>query len=353
MAIFEVTDAGLEPHSPAQFAGLGLYERQDLQRLLRAQPTALGEDLYVVAEEFGQWADARRRIDLLAVDKAGHLVVIELKRTDDGGHMELQSLRYAAMVASIGFDELAEAHAAYLARQDGGATVDARAALLEFLESDDGDEPTLSNDVRIVLVSADFSREITTTVLWLNRFDGMDIRCVRLVPYKIDNRVLLDIQQVIPLPEAQDYQVRLRRKDAARERKATESGRDLTRYQIVLDGVPGQDLNKRRAILELVTQLTSRGVAPSRIAALLPARVLPVVDGLITDTDAVEKALAERYPGIDLRRHWTSLAFPDEAQDQTYVLFKMWGRNTEPTLRTLTDAFPEAGVSFQEAVDPA
>lgn len=353
MAIFEVTDAGLQPHSPAQFAGLGMYERQDLQRLLREQPSALGEDLYVVAEEFGQWADARRRIDLLAVDKAGHLVVIELKRTDDGGHMELQSLRYAAMVASISFDELADAHASYLARQSGTAAVDARASLLEFLEADDGDEPSLSSDVRIVLVSADFSREITTTVLWLNRFDGMDIRCVRLVPYQIEGKVLLDIQQVIPLPEAQDYQVRLRRKDAARERKATETGRDLTRYHVLVDGVPGPDLNKRRAILEFITQLTSRGVAPSQIAALLPGRVFPVVDGLITDTDAVEKALAERYPGIDLRRHWTGQAFPDHSQNSTYVLFKMWGRNTEPTLRTLTEAFPAAGVSFQEAVDPA
>ncbi|WCN83850.1 hypothetical protein [Micromonospora sp. LH3U1] len=37
-----------------------------------------------MAEEFGNWEDARRRVDLLAVEKAGHLVVIELKRTDDG-----------------------------------------------------------------------------------------------------------------------------------------------------------------------------------------------------------------------------------------------------------------------------
>ena len=346
MAIFEVTESGLEPHTPAQFAGLGLYERQDLQRLLRAQPTALGEDLYVVAEEFGQWADARRRIDLLAVDKAGHLVVIELKRTDDGGHMELQSLRYAAMVASITFDELAEAHAAYLARQDSGATVDARAALLEFLEADDGEEPSLSNDVRIVLVSADFSREITTTVLWLNRFDGMDIRCVRLVPYKIDNRVLLDIQQVIPLPEAQDYQVRMRRKDAARERKATESGRDLTRYQILIDGIPGPDLNKRRAILEMVTQLTNRGVRPSQIAALLPARVLPVVDGLVTGPDEVEKALAARYPGIDLRRHWTGEAFPDETDNSTYVILELYPLSLYGYLQKF--GFPAEELAFRE-----
>lgn len=35
-------------------------------------------------------------------------------------------------------------------------------------------------------------------MLWLNRFDGMDIRCVRLVPYEIDSKVLLDIQQTPP-----------------------------------------------------------------------------------------------------------------------------------------------------------
>ncbi|MFN2611253.1 MAG: hypothetical protein ABR507_10355 [Actinomycetota bacterium] len=38
----------------------------------------------------------------------------------------------------------------------------------------------------------------------------MDIRCIRLVPYEIDGKILLDIQQVIPLPEAADYQVRVR-----------------------------------------------------------------------------------------------------------------------------------------------
>ena len=35
------------------------------------------------------------------------------------------------------------------------------------------------------------------------------------------------------------------------------------------------------------------------------------------------------------------------AQYSNDVLFKMWGRNTESTLRTLADAFPEAGVTFQ------
>jgi hypothetical protein len=93
-------------------ADLGLYERHDIQRLLRDAISALGEDLLVVAEEFGHWEDARRRIDLLAIDRTGHLVVIEPKRDESGGHMELQAIRYAAMVSSMGFAEVAAAYAA-------------------------------------------------------------------------------------------------------------------------------------------------------------------------------------------------------------------------------------------------
>lgn len=183
MGLYEITEAELKEREVAQFAALGLYERADLQRLLRDKIDALGEDLLVIAEEFGAWEDARRRIDLLAVDRAGRLVVIELKRTDDGGHMELQALRYAAMVSSLQLDEVVATYARHLAVHRPGDEADARAKLEAFLADGDSDEPAISSDVRIILVSADFGREITTAVLWLNRFDGMDIRCVRLVPY--------------------------------------------------------------------------------------------------------------------------------------------------------------------------
>src|SRR6266487_2301345 len=113
MPLYEAMDDGLKPRPVAQFAALGMYERLDLQRLLRDDISALGEDLLVVAEEVGSWEDARRRIDLLAIDKAGHLVVIELKRTEDGGQMDLQAIRYAAMVSSLGFAEVATAYAAH------------------------------------------------------------------------------------------------------------------------------------------------------------------------------------------------------------------------------------------------
>lgn len=175
MPLYEISDSGLVAHDRADFVALGLYERADLQRLLREDISALGDDLLVVAEEFGQWEDARRRIDLLAIDRDAHLVVIELKRTTEGGHMELQALRYAAMVSSMRFEEVAAAYTAHAAKHRPGEEVDARAELLAWLDAPDGeDEVAISSDVRIILVSADFGREITTAVLWLNRFDGME-----------------------------------------------------------------------------------------------------------------------------------------------------------------------------------
>ena len=56
------------------------------------------QETLVISEEFGEWEESRRRIDLLGLDKDANLVVIELKRTEDG---ELQSIRYAAMVSTM------------------------------------------------------------------------------------------------------------------------------------------------------------------------------------------------------------------------------------------------------------
>ena len=347
MPLYEITVSGLRQHATAGFATLGLYERADLQRLLREDISAVGDDLLVIAEEFGQWEDARRRIDLLALDKAGHLVIIELKRTDDGGHMELQALRYAAMVSSMGFDEVANAYEAHLTRWRPEDDVDARNELLTFLDAVDADEqPVISSEVRIILVSADFGRELTTAVLWLNRFDGMDIRCVRLVPYQIADRVLLDIQQVVPLPEAADYQVRLRRKDQQQER-ARADGRDFTRYHIIVDGAVLPDENKRHAVRVMVQQLLEHGVPAVAIGEILSQVRFRSVDCKYDNPEDLIAALRADDPRFDPRRWFVEAAIHQDGR--TWVLRRQWGRNTEPTLTALAGAFPEAKVTFRAA----
>lgn len=223
MALFHLNGGGLDKLDARRFDELGYRERSDIQQWLRDRPDILVpdgdplDDLYVVAEEYGDWIDSSRRIDLLAIDRDGRLVVIEIKRADDGSHMELQAIRYAAMISSLTFDQLVSAHAQYLSRRK--IIADATERLLDFLQVADPTEVAI-NTIRpaIILVSADFSREVTTTVLWLREV-GIDIRCVRLRPYMLNDSLLLDATQVIPLVEAESYLVQLRERATHDERQ--------------------------------------------------------------------------------------------------------------------------------------
>ncbi len=207
MPVYELLDGKLSAANPTHFHAEGLRERQDIQRMLREQISVLGDDLFVLAEEYGGWVDSNRRIDLLCIDSDANLVVVELKR-DDSAHMELQALRYAAMVARMTFSEAVVAHAEFR-RRCGLDGDEAEAAILAFLRWDEAVEDDFAKAVRVVLASAEFGKELTTAVLWL-RDQGIDIVCIRLSPSKLsDGRMLLDVQQIIPLPEAAEFQTQI------------------------------------------------------------------------------------------------------------------------------------------------
>jgi hypothetical protein len=345
--LFEISDDGIRRHAASSFAELNLRERQDLQQLLLKDISPIDPDLLVIAEEYGNWEDARRRIDLLAIDKEARLVVIELKRTDDGGHMDLQALRYASMIAPMPLDEVISAFGKFLERTRPEQKLDARQELSSFLEQDE-DSLELAAGVRIVLVSRDFGREITTAVLWLNEFEPMDIRCVKLVPYEVNGSVLMDVEQIVPLPEAQDYQVRLRRKDQERERVRTD-GRDFTRFQVILDGDPLPDENKRRAVRTMVDHLVQRGASIDVISEILGTRKFRGIEGTISDPEDLVAPMEAANPPFRFEpgRFWTEdLIYQD---GRTWALSKMWGRDTEQVLDALSKAFPDSGVSFRVA----
>ena len=80
MSIFEITSDSLIALERTDFASQGFRERTDLQRLIRDQIEVLDSELLVIGEEFGDWDESRRRIDLLAIDQRANLVVIELEQ---------------------------------------------------------------------------------------------------------------------------------------------------------------------------------------------------------------------------------------------------------------------------------
>ncbi len=105
MAIYSFNNNSLQKIETTNFSSEGILERQHLQSTLKRQIDVIAPNCLVISEEFSEWSGSQRRIDLLAVDKEGNLVVIELKRTETGEHMELQALRYAAMVSTLTYIE--------------------------------------------------------------------------------------------------------------------------------------------------------------------------------------------------------------------------------------------------------
>lgn len=227
MAIYKITTDKIEPLPATSFALRGIKERSDLQRLLRANINVIAPDVLVIAEEFGEWDGARRRIDLLGVDAQANLVVIELKRGDDGEHMDLQAIRYAAMVSGMTFSRAVQTYQEFLERSAAGKS--ALDELLRHLGWDSAREDDFAQDVRIVLVSGDFSKELTTAVLWLNERD-LDIRCVRIKPYANGEETIVDVQQVVPLPEAEEYMVQVKEKGQAQRAEKAERDSDLKAF---------------------------------------------------------------------------------------------------------------------------
>lgn len=238
--------------------------------------------------------------------------------------MELQALRYAAMVSVLTFDEAVDTFDQYLATN--GHDDDARGRLLSFLDWEESDIEQFPKDVRLILAAAEFSKEITTTVLWLNDH-CLDVKCVRLRPYDDAGRLLIDVQQVIPLPEAEDYQVRIRDKKVI-ERTARTQDWDLTRYDVTVAGEAFKDLPKRKAIYRIIRALCDQGVDPEEIRKVISwkSNALYRLDGDL-DAEGFEKALAtimsEQGNKPDTHRYFIGNDQLIRASGKTYAVTKM------------------------------
>jgi hypothetical protein len=254
--------------------------------------------------------------------------------------MELQALRYAAMVSTMTFDDVVRALANHIGGEDD-QTDEARDQLAKWLDDVGGDEAVVRRDVRIILVSADFGKEIMTTALWLNDLFGTDIRCVRMIPYRVHGRLLLNVEPVIPLPEAEELTVKLRRREAA-ARVATTSSADWTPYVVTTPNGATSPLRKRWAALAMVHAVHDAGASTSQIADILGSRFVQVPG--IVEGDALLEAFTAEYPTQEPLRWF--LEEPVHDDEATWIVSKRWGPKTVATLERLVDLVPDAGISF-------
>ncbi len=229
--------------------------------------------------------------------------------------MELQALRYAAMVSTLTFSRAVEIYQKYLLIV--GSEKIAESSLLEFLGWEEPQEDDFALDVRIVLVSSNFSKELTTSVMWLNE-RNLDIRCVRLIPYKYQNQILVDVQQIIPLPEAESYQVKIKQQSEER-REARKSLRDYTRYLF-----QGNSFNKRKLVLAVIQQWVVDN-KPNNLSELMQAFPQEIRSGGMF---VPAKEAKEIYSRQGIYRHFLGdgevLEFPDSTE---YALSNQWGKD--------------------------
>ncbi|WP_137110005.1 DUF4268 domain-containing protein [Rhodobacter sp. SY28-1] len=195
-----------------RFGDLGLRERDHLQEWLVHQPDALGEELLILQKEFDGFDETRERLDLLALDKAGNLVVIENKLDDSGRDVTWQALKYAAYVSTLKAVQIVEVFQKYLDRYCGGGS--ASELICEFLEVEELQEAKLnpSTGQRMIFIAANFRREVTATAMWLIG-RGIAMQCFRVTPFAFGDELFLDLQQIIPPPEAADYMIGISSKE--------------------------------------------------------------------------------------------------------------------------------------------
>lgn len=236
----------------ARLADLGLRERADLQKWIIADPSLVEPGLLILTEEYDKWATpggdrVRDRLDLLALDSEGHLVVMELKRDDAPDDVHLQAITYAAMVSRFTEEDLARIHADFLRRS--GEEHDTPKAL-QAIRAHCGDEldAALLKQPRIVLIARSFPKQVTSSAVWLNEM-GIDVKLVQFRLWANEGTHVMTTSVLYPVPGLEEFTVvPARAEKAETAQRAANSTRNRKAVLRIIDNgsvQPGQTLHFR------------------------------------------------------------------------------------------------------------
>lgn len=187
-----------------KFSELGFKERQHLQQWIAESPEILGEELLVIQQEFDGFNDTNERLDLLALDKEGNIVVIENKLDDTGRDVTWQVLKYASYCSTLTKENIRKIYQDYLDKRGKGEQ--ATEKISEFFDNTEYEEIALNQGQtqRIMMVAGNYRKEVTSTVLWLINYK-LQIQCFKASIFSLGEELILDIEQIIPTKDAAEY----------------------------------------------------------------------------------------------------------------------------------------------------
>lgn len=361
-----VKDGKLVPLTKVSFEGIDQKETEYLRPLLRKSiECGALEDvlpgLLVIAEEVNAWSDIDRRIDILAVDRDANLVVIEIKRTNHGGHAELQAIRYVALIEEMNFGHAVDALHAHLRAKVAGfedATRDeAVDALQEFFNWDVIDESLFGREVRSVIVSAGFSAELLTSVAHLQK-RGENITCLQVKQFRNSDpsdEILIAVNIVKTMFNAPKIAF-----SSATKKQTSRPGRrgPRAKYFVKSNGsLVATSLSKRDMVMTVVKAVVRAGHSPKEIAILVSdinARaysMFEIIDGELSAREVRACIVSETSEDKAKRFCCESDADIFVHDGKTYALSNQWGKETEEVMESLLAKCKKANVEFGKVTD--
>lgn len=200
----------IEKIESTTFKKLGFKERENLQEWIANNPSCLNEDLLIIQKEFNGFNDTSERLDLLAIDKQGNLVVVENKLDDTGKDVTWQVIKYSSYCSTLNSSQIITIFSQYLSKI--GSAENAEIVLSEFLETEDFRERlNIGNSQRIMMIAGEYRKEVTSSVLWLLNY-GLRVQCFKATPYKLNEQLFLNMEQIIPIKEAEDFVISMANK---------------------------------------------------------------------------------------------------------------------------------------------
>lgn len=193
------------------FKELKVTERKNLQEWIAKTPDCLGEDLLIIQKEFSGFQDTNERLDLLALDKDGNLVVIENKLDDSGKDVTWQAIKYTSYCSALSFKDIIDIYQQYLSKI--GSKLSAEEKLEEFFETPDYEAliTNIPKSQRVILVAGEFQKEVTSAVIYLMSY-GLKIKCFKAKPFLLDKQALVTFEQIIPLVGTEDLIIKMSNK---------------------------------------------------------------------------------------------------------------------------------------------
>lgn len=186
------------------FSELKFREREHLQEWIANNPNSLGEELLIIQKEFNGFNDTNERLDLLALDKFGNLVIIENKLDDSGKDVTWQVIKYASYCSSLTKQDILKIYQDFL-----GSRASAQEMISEFFDNKDVSEIVLNqglNTQRLMLVAANFRKEVTSSVLWLMNFK-IRLQCFKVTPFAFGDQLFLNVEQILPTKDTEDFSI--------------------------------------------------------------------------------------------------------------------------------------------------